>query len=135
MQRIQRGDRKTPGSISEKLTRFGCQVTSLASEAKVNFSMFWPGAGHRQATVNDLRGTGILEAYLATLFNNTNNGYEKITQKNFPFQKSHLKLALTSNSLCGHSDVYNYSRTRHYNQRTKIYENLSTPICVYSPSK
>ena len=57
----------------------------LPTDAKVIFSMFLGGTGHRQATVLRLRGTGILEAYLATLFNNTNNGYEKNTQKNFPF--------------------------------------------------
>ena len=30
----------------------------LPSDAKVNFSMFWQHGGHREATVNDLRGTG-----------------------------------------------------------------------------
>ena len=45
----------------------------LPSDAKVNFSMFWQGAGHRHATVNDLRGTGILDAYLATSFGYSNN--------------------------------------------------------------
>ena len=65
--------------------------------------------GHRQATVQAMRGTGILGPYLATSSSYSNNGYEKITQKNFPFQKSHLKLALNTNSLCGYSDVYDNS--------------------------
>ncbi len=40
-------------------------------EAKVNFSMFLGGTGHRQATVLAVRGTGILGPYTTTYFSDS----------------------------------------------------------------
>jgi hypothetical protein len=89
-----------------------------------------------------LRGTGILGPYTTTYFSDSSkmppeskSCYEKNTEKNIPFQKSHLKLALNSNSLHDNHNVSNYSRTRHHSKRTKIYENLSRTLCMHSPSK
>ena len=99
----------------------------------------------RQATVNDIGGTGILGPYTTTSFSPSEKSlkslniieirYEKNTQKNFPFQKFDLKLDLGSNCICSSSDVYNHSRIRHYSKRTKIYENLSRTLCVCDSSR
>lgn len=101
----------------------------------MNFSMFFRGTRYRQATVLGLRGTGILEAYMATPFTYSKNRYEKNTQKNFLLQKFNIKLAPVPPGVHDVRRVLSNTQSNQNNQRTTIYANLPRTICMRSPSK
>ena len=75
----------------------------------------------RQATVNDIGGTGILGPYTTTSFSPSEKSlkslniieirYEKNTQKNILFQKFNIKLDTGSMDICCTGDVYNHNAT------------------------